>query len=109
MLITDKQIYNLNIEDGVYHFKVTSVSIETEPKHLLKVNTILFLLDNKQIYYTIYFNLRLQNNVRLINFLHSIGVKREYEPYLLNTKDFINKIGIARIQNNYPVNFIYQP
>jgi hypothetical protein len=105
-LIISENNYPL-VEDGIYKFLVVNYTIIEKLTRKLIVDTILYYI-NDTIPYPLTFCLE-PNNKRLINFLHSIKVKRIGEPYIFNPDEFLLKEGYVRIINNYPVDFIYIP
>lgn len=95
------------VEDGIYKFLVINYHIKEDITRKLIVDAILYYI-NDTIPYSFTFTLE-SGNKRLINFLHSIRVKRVGEPYIFNPNDLYEKEGYVRIVNNFPVDFIYLP
>ncbi len=96
----------IKIDDGIYKFTVYGVDEKMDISYTLIVKIIIHTNINIDTVIKFSVNKDGKFSKRFIKFLHSIGVKHPNEPYLYNPNDFINKKGILRIQDNFPVDFL---
>lgn len=96
----------LDIPDGIYAFTVLDVKIIENEVYQKIVTTCIVDVPERMTQVDFVFTIKQEGNKRFANFLHSIGVKKMGEPYILNIEDFYNKIGYVRFVNGYPVDFI---